>query len=165
MASLAVALTACITDLKTRRIPNLLTIGAAGGALGFHAATAGWSGLGAAAAGWVVGLAVFLPFFALRGVGGGDVKLVAALGAWLGPGQVLWVAAWSAMAGGPMALMVALSRGYARQAFANVWSLLMFWRVEGLRPRPGLTLDTPGTPRLSYSLPIAVGVMVTLWRS
>ena len=52
-------------------------------------------------AGWAVGLAMFLPVFALRGIGGGDVKLVAALGAWIGPGAAVWLALWAAVAGGP----------------------------------------------------------------
>jgi len=161
----AVGLTACVTDLKSRRIPNVLTFGAAVGALAFQGMTAGWSGLGTAAAGWLVGLVIFLPFFALRGIGGGDVKLVAALGAWLGPESALWLGLWSALAGGPLALIVVLFRGYTRQAVANVWSLLTFWRVQGLRPHPGLTLETPGSPRLPYALPITVGLIVTLWRA
>jgi prepilin peptidase CpaA len=163
--ALAVGLAACVTDLKSRRIPNVLTFGAAAGALAFHGITAGWAGLGGAAAGWLVGLALFLPFFALRGIGAGDVKLLAALGAWVGPGPALWLGLWSAIAGGPLALIVAFSRGYTRQAVANVWSLLMFWRMEGLRPHPGLTLDAPGSPRLPYALPITVGLIVTLWRA
>jgi prepilin peptidase CpaA len=165
VVALAVGLTACATDLKSRRIPNVLTFGASVGALAFHAITMGWAGLGESAAGWLVGLALFLPFFVLRGIGGGDVKLVAALGAWVGPGQALWLGLWSAIAGGPLALLVALSRGYTRQAIRNVWSLLTFWRVQGLRPHPGLTLDAPGSPRLPYALPITVGLIVTLWRA
>ena len=57
------------------------------------------------------------------------------------------------------------SRGYTRQAVANVWSLLTVWRVMGLQPHPGLTLDAPGSPRLPYALPITVGLIVTLWRA
>lgn len=162
---LALALAACVTDLKSRRIPNPLTFGGAAAAFAFQAATSGWPGLGSAASGLVVGLVLFLPFFVLGGIGGGDVKLLAALGAWLGPGQTLWLAAWSAMAGGPMALVVAAWRGYLRQALTNVWSLLMFWRVMGLEPHPAISLASPGAARLPYSLPIAVGLIVTLWRA
>ena len=162
-AALCVAAVACIADLKTRRIPNVLTLGAAAGACGHYLVAAGLSGLGWAAAGWVVGLLLFLPVFALRGMGGGDVKLVAALGAWLGPGLTLWLALFTALAGGPLAVGVALSRGYLRQALSNVWALLTFWRVAGLQPHPAMTLDTSGTPRLPYAVPIAVGLVVTLW--
>jgi prepilin peptidase CpaA len=163
LIALAVALVGCVTDLRTRRIPNVLTFSAAAAALMFHALQGGWSGLGHAAAGLGVGLAVFLPLFALGGLGGGDVKLLAALGGWVGPTTVLWTAAWTGIAGGPLALMLAFGRGYVRQAFQNVWLLLMFWRVEGLRPHPAVNLSTPGGPRLPYALPIALGLVVTLW--
>jgi len=163
LAALVVAAVACLTDLKAKRIPNVLSFGAAAGALGFHLADAGWSGAGWSLAGWLVGGAMFLPLFALRGLGGGDVKLMAALGAWLGPGLAVWVALWGALAGGPLALVVAYSRGYARQALTNLWALLTFWRVAGVRPHPGLTLDSASAPRLPYAVPIAAGLVVTLW--
>ena len=162
-AALAVALTACGTDLWSRRIPNVLTLGAAAGACGYHLAASGWAGLLSALAGWAVGLLIFLPLFALRGMGGGDVKLVAALGAWLGPGLALWLGLFTALAGGPIAIIVALSRGYLGRALRNVWGLLMFWRVAGIQPHPALTLDSPGAPRLPYAVPIATGLVVTLW--
>ena len=64
-------------------------------------------------AGWIVGLLVFLPLFALRAMGGGDVKLLAAFGAWLGPALVFWVAVYGAIAGGLLALLLVLWRGPA----------------------------------------------------
>jgi prepilin peptidase CpaA len=163
MAALAVALGGCLTDLKTRRIPNVLTFGAAAGAFGFHLADTGWAGLGWSVAGWLVGAAFFFPLFALRGLGAGDVKLVAALGAWLGPGPTVWLAAYSAIAGGVLGLGVALARGYTKQAFTNVWGLLGYWKVMGLKPHPGMSLDASGTPKVPYALPIAAGLVMTLW--
>ena len=162
-AALTVALVACVLDVWTRRIPNVLTLGASLGAAGYYLVADGWVGLGMALGGWTVGLLMFLPLFALRGMGGGDVKLLAALGAWLGPGQAIWLALFSALAGGPLALIVALSKGYLGRAFSNVWGLMMFWRVAGLRPHPALTLESSGVPRLPYALPIAAGLVMTLW--
>lgn len=162
-AALVVALIGCVTDLKSRRLPNTLTMGAAAGAFGYYLAGAGWSGLGWSVVGWIVGGALFMPFFALRGIGGGDVKLLAALGAWLGPMPAVWLALYTALAGGPLALIVAFSRGYAKKALSNIWGLIAFWRIAGLKPHPGITLDTPGTPRLPYALPIAAGLVLTLW--
>jgi prepilin peptidase CpaA len=162
-AALVVALVGCISDLRTKRLPNVLTFGAAVAAALYYFTTAGLPGLGHAIAGWAVGLALFLPLFALRGLGGGDVKFLAALGAWVGPAATVWVALWAAVAGGPLALLVAFGAGYLRKAFANVWALLMFWRVAGLQPHPAINLATPGAPRLPYALPIAVGLVVTLW--
>jgi prepilin peptidase CpaA len=165
LAPLLVAAIACGTDLKSRRIPNWLTLGAAAGAFGFFLAGNGWHGLAWSAGGWTVGLAMFFPFFLLRGIGGGDIKLVAALGAWVGASGAMWLGLYAAIAGGPIALVMALSRGYTKQAFANMWGLFGFWRVAGLRPHPGLTLETAqsGAPRLPYALPIAMGLVMTLW--
>ena len=161
--SVGVACAACVTDLRTRRVPNVLTLGAAGAAMAFHAASHSGSGLLFALFGWGLGLLVFLPLFALRGIGGGDVKLLAALGAWLGPSMVLWVAAFAAIAGGVFALIVSAQHGYTRKAFSNVWGLLSYWRVMGVQTHPGLTLDAATAPRLPYALPMAAGLGMTLW--
>jgi len=163
VAVVAVALTAAVCDLKTRRIPNGLTLGATAVALAMHGAVNGWSGLLLAASGWATGLALFLPVFALRGMGAGDVKLLAAIGAWLGPWGALWTALYGAVAGGLMALAVSLARGYTTRAFHNLGNLLRSWFLGGLRPVEGVTLDSSIGPRLPYALPIAAGVMVTLW--
>jgi prepilin peptidase CpaA len=165
IAAIVVVIGACVTDMKSRRIPNTLTFGAAAGAFGYSLAAGGFPAMGWSFLGWLTGAALFFPLFALRGIGGGDVKLLAALGAWLGPAPTVWLALFSALAGGPLALGLALSRGYARQAFVNLWGLLSYWRVVGLKPHPGLTLDSAeaAVPRLPYSLPIAAGLLVTLW--
>src|SRR6476469_961813 len=103
-----VLILACISDLRTRRIPNVLTLSAIAGALLFHALTGGVSAAGWSLAGCVVGAALFFPMFALRGMGAGDVKLLAAVGAWLGPSQVVLVALAASVAGGLIAIAVAL---------------------------------------------------------
>lgn len=150
-------------DLRTRRIPNLLTFGAAAAGLVFGAVDGGGYGLGMAALGWLVGVLLFLPIFALRGMGAGDVKLLAALGAWLGPVDTLYLALLTSMAGGVAALIVSAAGGYLRQAFSNIWLMLMHWRVAGPRPVPGLTLGDTTSPRLAYAIPIAIGAVCTLW--
>ena len=160
-----IALAGCWTDLSTRRIPNALTFGAAAAAFVYYGVVDGWAGLGWSAGGWALGVAVWFPMFLLRGLGGGDIKLLAALGAWIGPALAIWLALYAALAGGVLALAFALQRGYTRQAFANVWGLLTYWRVAGVQPHPGLSLDAkdPGSIRLPYALPIAAGLVVTLW--
>jgi prepilin peptidase CpaA len=166
-ATLAATLTAgaaCVTDLRTRRIPNLLTFGSAATALLFHGATGGLPGLGLAFGGWSVGLVLFLPVFLLRGLGAGDVKLLAALGAWLGPSLALWTGLYTAIAGGVLALAVAAGHGYLRKAFQNIFLVLTHWRVIGVRPIASLSLEQAEGPRLAYAVPIAVGLLVALWR-
>jgi prepilin peptidase CpaA len=162
-AVVALVALACITDLRTRRIPNVLTFGAAIAALLFHVSTAGTSGLITSGGGWMLGAALFFPVFALRGMGAGDVKLLAAVGAWLGPLPVVWVALVTAIAGGVVALVVSLVHGYLRTAVTNLLMLLMHWRISGIQPLPAVTLEGGRGPRLAYAVPIAIGTVTTLW--
>jgi prepilin peptidase CpaA len=161
--AVAVAAVGCVIDLRTRRIPNALTFSAAAAALAYRAAAGGVDALAAGAAGWLIGALVFFLPFLLGGLGGGDVKLLAALGAWVGPADVLWLALYSGAAGGVLAFATALVHGYARQAFRNVWLLLCHWRVAGLRAVPELTLEGSAAPKLAYALPILCGTVVTSW--
>lgn len=162
-AAIVIAIVAAIWDLRTRRIPNILTFGAALAAIVAHGYSGGAFGAGWAVTGWLVGVAFFLPIFALGGMGAGDVKLLAALGAWLGPGAAVWVALFSLLAGGVLGLVVALSYGYLTQALANILWMFQFWRSEGPRPVPEVTLATHKGPRLAYAVPVFAGLMVTLW--
>lgn len=159
----AVAIVAAVSDLRSRRLPNALTFGAAVVGVAVHFAIAGWAGLGFALTGWALGLAVFFPVYALGGMGAGDVKLLAAFGAWLGPMGALWTALYGAIAGGVLALVVSLASGYTKTALVNLRALLTSWFVGGVRPVDGMTLASSRGPRLPYAVPLAAGAMVTLW--
>jgi prepilin peptidase CpaA len=161
--ALAVALVGCAFDLHSRRIPNLLTFGAAVAALIVSGLTGGLTSVGSSAAGWAVAAALWLPIYALGGMGAGDVKLMAAIGAWLGPATVIYAALYAAIAGAVFALALAVARGCVRQTFTNVQLLLIHWRVAGFTPHPELNLATATSPRLAYGVPILVGTMAALW--
>ena len=163
-AVLTIAMVAAVCDVRTRRIPNVLTFGAAGLALIYSLANGGFAGLGFAAAGWLAGAALFFPFFALGGMGAGDVKLMAALSAWFGPADAVWLAIFASIAGGVFGVIVALAHGYLRQALSNVRLMLTHWRVFGFRPVAGLTLLDTAAPRLAYAIPLMIGAVYTLWR-
>ncbi len=90
-AVFAFTLVAAVTDLRTRRLPNWLTIPALAAALVFHGVTSGLAGLGTALAGFALGFGVLFVLWLIGGGGGGDVKLMGALGAWLGPTSTLLV--------------------------------------------------------------------------
>jgi prepilin peptidase CpaA len=96
-------------------------------------------------------------------MGAGDVKLLGALGAWLGPSGAIWLALYSGIAGGVIAFGMAASQGYLKQAYNNVWTLLAYWRAVGIRPMAELTLDTGEGPRLAYAAPMLVGTVLTVW--
>ena len=95
-------------------------------------------------------------------MGAGDVKLLAAIGAWLGPGP-LWVALFSLIAGGVMGLVVALAFGLSdpgdREHLVDVPILAPGGAEAGARRHSG---DT-SRARLAYAVPVLAGLMVTLW--
>jgi prepilin peptidase CpaA len=163
IAVIAVALAACVCDVRTRRLPNALTFGGAVAAVVFWAVQSGTAGLLYSAAGWLAAVAMFFPFFVLRGMGAGDVKLLGALGAWLGFANTPYLACFTALAGGAMALVVMAARGYLGEGLRNLWLLGTFWRTAGIRPFDQLTLGESRGPKLAYAVPIAVGALTTLW--
>ena len=105
--SLVVGCAAVGEDLVRRRISNWTSGAALAGGIGFHLLGPGWRGGLWAVAGAALGFAVFLVFYLLNGMGGGDVKLMAGFGSLLGPGAILWAAWMAAVAGGLMALAYA----------------------------------------------------------
>jgi prepilin peptidase CpaA len=159
-AIVTLAAVSAFGDVRTGRVPNTLTFGAAAIGLVFHA---GSGGLGASLLGYVVGLAVFLPLFALGGMGGGDVKLLAAFGAWLGPAGALGAAVWASLVGGVFAIVVAAMRGYLLEALRNLGALAALWRTVGPVRVPELTLSECRGPRLAYAVPIGIGAILALW--
>jgi prepilin peptidase CpaA len=163
LAAVSVALAACICDLRTRRIPNLLTLGAAGAGFAYHLWSGGAGALGLSVLGWLIGLLVFIVPFALGGLGGGDVKLVAALGAWIGPAEAIWLTVYTAIAGGVAAIGISLVYGYLDTAIKNIGLLVCHWRVAGLKAVPDITLERSSAPKLAYALPVLAGMVATLW--
>jgi prepilin peptidase CpaA len=163
VAAIAIAVVASVCDLQSRRIPNALTLGATAAGLVFAAATGGFSGVGASLEGWAVAMALWLPIYALGGMGAGDVKLMAAIGIWIGPAGALHAALYAAMAGGILGLALAFARGIVRQTFHNVQLLILHWQVAGFSPHAQLTLATATSPRLAYAVPVLIGTVAATW--
>jgi prepilin peptidase CpaA len=161
--AIAIAVAASVCDLKSRRIPNVLTFGAAAAGLGYAGAMGGAGGLVVALAGGVIGLALWLPIYALGGMGAGDVKLIAAIGVWIGPAGALHAALYAAIAGGALALTLACAHGIVRQTARNLQLLIVHWQVSGFSPHAQLTLATANSPRLAYAVPVLVGTVAATW--
>ena len=106
---------ATVVDIRQRRVPNVLTMGLA--SAGLVLAMVGVTGVtvGGALGGLALGLALLLPAHVFGATGAGDVKLLAAFGALLGPGGVFEAFLRAAILGGVMALAVALWRGRLRE--------------------------------------------------
>lgn len=155
-------------DLREHRIPNLLTVGGFVVALALRATEAGLAGLGSGLAGAGIAFGLALPFFLMGGLGGGDVKLLAAVGAFLGLGDVFQGLAATAIAGGVMAAgLMAFRRGLFRQTLANLHTIFLTlgrrtftgWKA-GEENRAVLTLQSPGAVTLPYALAIAAGTLL-----
>ena len=101
--SLVLGLAATVEDLGWRRVSNWIPATAAVSGMLLHFRSAGWKGLASAALGLAAGFCVFLVFYVLGGMGGGDVKLMAGFGAIVGIERLLPAAFWAAAIGGLIA--------------------------------------------------------------
>lgn len=161
---LAIALWIAWGDLRTYRIPNYLTFGTALAGLLFQAAFHGLNGVGSGLLGLAVGFSLMFPLYLIGGMGAGDVKALAALGTWLGPGLTLMLCCYMAVAGGLMALGVLIYKGRLWMYLRQAWSYLVSWilfRPVGLKPAPAPKTETKGVP---YGVAIALGMAVLFWR-
>jgi prepilin peptidase CpaA len=157
----ATAALSCAWDVRRRRIPNALTFGSAALACCVYLTTAGFSGVAFSAAGWATGLLLFLPWFLAGGMGGGDVKLLAAFGAWLGPAQTGKACLFAMLAGGVCALFVVVRDGRLKAALASTLRLA----VQPGGPLEPVSPSGTGQPRssIAYAVPVAAGVGLALW--
>ncbi len=148
------------TDLRTRRIPNVLTVGGLAAALGLRA----WVGpevLFGGLEGAGLALLVCLPLFALGGMGGGDAKLLIAMGAFLGSERLVGALLLIALVGGLLAVMQAARRGLVLSIIRGCFSLLRYWVTFGAGgQRPGLGAGAANAVTMPYGLAIALGGIV-----
>jgi prepilin peptidase CpaA len=162
-----VLLAAVVSDLRRRRIPNALVLYGLLTGLALQAFAPagagllqdGGQGLGPALAGGLAGLALFLPMWLLRILGAGDVKLMAVVGVWLGTAAVLQAALWTLLAGGVLALVMAVASGTLRQVLFNT-VLVLTSHAPPLATQPQAA---PGL-RLPYAVAIAAGSAVEMAR-
>jgi prepilin peptidase CpaA len=151
---------AAINDLASRRIPNLLLLSGLVVALVLHAISPHpGPALLSCVAGMLTGLLIFLPFYLVRGMAAGDVKMLATIGAFTGAGDVFNIAILTWCAGGVMAIAVLVFRGWLRQALANVWGI--FRPILLQLPATPATMR-PSTGSIPYGVAIAAGTIYVL---
>lgn len=154
------------TDLTKHRIPNVISLGGLVGALTLQAALSGWDGFTHGLAGFAVGFGLFLPFYILRGMGAGDVKLMGAIGACLGPTLTLFAVGSSFLAGGAMAFAVVFRKRGGRMLlqryFQMVKTLFYTHKLVYLAPTAG----DAGAARFPFAAAISVGtVLAVVWNT
>jgi len=157
---IVLVLLATRADVRTRKIPNLLTASALLLGVAVHAALEGPAGAGNALVGALVAGGLLFPGWLLRCTGAGDVKLMAAVGAWLGHPQSLLAALVSLIAGGVIALVIALRRGMLAQSVRNAFTLGA-WLLSG-HPGPKRPVALASGTRFPFAPAILVGVIFTL---
>jgi prepilin peptidase CpaA len=125
------------TDQRSHRIPNVLVLAVLVSGLVLQGVAGGLSGIGIALAGVATGFGVFLIPYLMKGMAAGDVKLLAAIGAYLGP------------------LPVLLAGGIATIAAASIaGSLIAYQRYQGA----SMTVEQMLTHRFPFAAAIAIGV-------
>jgi prepilin peptidase CpaA len=146
------------SDLRSRRVPNLLTFPALFGALLVSPWFGATSGPSEAAAGAALGFALLVGPYAIGGMGAGDVKALMALGAWLGPEAILGAAAWALLAAGAFGLCLLALRGEV-VAFASRWgrNLLGTLTLRRLTYEP-----PPAGSGAAHGIPFAVALAIGL---
>ena len=116
------ALVGAAFDVVSRRIPNAFTLPAMVFGLMLHLSLGGWGEMARAGAGGLLCGLIFLLFFLAGGMGGGDVKLIMAAGCTAGLSLIGPLMLLTALAGGVMAVCLALYRGRLQQTLGNLWA-------------------------------------------
>ncbi len=154
---------AAVTDIATRRIPNWLTAPGAVLGLALQAYYQGWRGAALSLAGAALGFGIFAALYLAGGMGAGDVKLFAAVGAFVGPYRLALVFIFTGVLGGIVAVALALCRGRLRQVLAQTGHLLLsFGLLRWQEVRRASSLGSPGALRLPYGAVIAGGTLLFL---
>lgn len=159
LGALICAMIGAVSDIRAQRIPNWLTYGSLAAGLVVRTCFDSWRGLGQGAAGVLIGGGVFFLFFLVRGLGAGDVKLMAAVGAWLGVSHIALAMVYTAVAGGALAVTYMLFYRRVGSTVQNVGELVRFHLTSGIRPHPEVNLQDPGAIRVPYGLAIALGTL------
>ena len=153
------ALAAGITDWRSRRIPNWLTVPAAVLGIAVNGWLRGWTGVKDSLLGVGLGLLLLLPFVLLRSLGAGDWKLVGALGAFLGPGNLIAVLFATVLVAGLMALLLVIWQGRLVHTLKNIGRLLA--AIFSLHlPGQELTIDDPKSAKVPFGVAVAIAVIV-----
>ncbi|MEA3386096.1 MAG: A24 family peptidase [Thermodesulfobacteriota bacterium] len=150
---------AALIDVRSRRIPNYLTLSGWGAGLMYHVVTGGLEGLMFSFAGLVLGICLLIFFYLLGGVGAADVKLMGAIGAFLGWKGVFIAFLFSAIIGGLYSVAAMAEAGVLRKILKNILETVKgFFLAKSISYEP-----VNRNLKICYGLPIALGTIFSLW--
>lgn len=154
---------ATFTDMRSRRIPNWLVLPFLVVGIVVSAWFHGWHGIGQSLMGLGMGALIFGILAWMGGMGMGDVKLCAAIGAWIWPSQLLLALVIIGMVGGIMAVGWAAIGGFLGELFTGAGDLIFGWKKRGMRGNPELTLSNPRARKMPYAPAIAIGTLISFF--
>lgn len=154
-----VLIVAAWIDGKQLRVPNWITFPMVITGLIFNTWMFGWSGLGSGLIGMVVGLACLVPLYSVGGMGAGDVKLMAGVGAWLGGWTTFYAFAATTVVGAVMAVLMVLYTKSFKKHYINLMVILSEWRdIKNPRELSRIAAERKHTMfLLPYGIPICIG--------
>ena len=160
---LGVLAVATFTDLRSRRIPNwlvypfmLVGFGVSGWLHGVH-------GIVESLEGFALGAVIFGILSLMGGMGMGDVKMLAGIGAWIGPSQLMVALVLTGLVGGVMAICWAIAGGFLGELFNGTGDLIVGIKDRGLSPHPTLVLGNPKARKMPYAPAIAIGTLISFF--
>jgi prepilin peptidase CpaA len=153
------AIAAGWTDWRSRRIPNWLTVPGLLLGIGVNTWVRGWPGAKDSLLGAGLGLALLLPFVLIRSLGAGDWKFVGALGAFLGPQNLLTVLLLGILVNGLIAAVMIVRKKRVRETLRNLGRMLAAFANLHL-PGPDLTLDNPELVKVPFGVAVAIAVIL-----
>ena len=153
------ALAAGWTDWRFRRIPNWITLPALLLGIGINTVAGGWPGARNSLLGAGLGFVLLLPFALARGLGMGDLKLVVALGAILGPQHLIVVLFATILLNGFIAVAMMVQKKRVRQTLRNLGHMLAAFLSLHL-PGPDLTIDNPELVKVPFGVACALAVIL-----
>jgi len=154
-----VAVIAGVTDWRWRRIPNWLTVPAAAIGLAVNISISGWPGIKSSLAGLGLGLLILFPFVVIRALGAGDWKLAGAIGALLGPSQLLLVLAGSVLIAGITAMALVIYKGRFVGTLRNI-GIILRRLLTGHPGDPSVSLDNPDSLKVPFGVAMALAVVL-----
>ena len=157
----ALLLIATYSDIKNRRIPNWLVVTGLFSSLGINLFFGG-PGIMTWCLGCVMGFILFFPLYAVRAMGAGDVKLMAAIGSFVGPLFVTGVAVATLIAGGMLALIFAALHGNLIRTLSNVRATLMLTLIRVTLGETQLASMPTSTGTMPYAVAISAGTVIYL---
>jgi prepilin peptidase CpaA len=167
---LVAAIIAAVTDIWKFRVHNVLTLPLLGSGILYHGLVGGAAGLTDSLSGALFGFSALMVFYLIGGMGGGDVKLMAGVGAWLGMPLTFYVFMVGSLAAGTYATILVLASGKVRDTWIN---LLIAWhRLVTLskhlgaeqRIEPALAQTNRRQRIVPFAAMVAFGVIATcLW--